>query len=244
MALLCSASTSTYCSIIGNAILILLIDQRAIRRLLPLLVILLPGLIYTQSRGALLSTIIGALVIMLMQGVSFRTIFKRAVPFFVVLGIAFALAPSATQTRFLTVESNTETRAGYAIFLRKQYIDEGKKIYRANRWTGVGIGNFGDAGRAMGLSGIEDPHMVVLLQAAEGGIALAAGFLLLIGWTFLRLVKMRGAELAPLAAGVLAATFVHGLLDVYWVRGTPVLSWLLVGMACAMALQRKPDEHE
>jgi hypothetical protein len=29
----------------------------------------------------------------------------------------------------------------------------------------------------------------------------------------------------------------HGLVDVYWVRGTPILGWLLVGMACGGLLK-------
>jgi hypothetical protein len=43
---------------------------------------------------------------------------------------------------------------------------------------------------------------------------------------------MRQVDVAPAAAAVLLATVAHGLVDIYWVRGTPVLSWLLVGMAC------------
>jgi hypothetical protein len=45
------------------------------------------------------------------------------------------------------------------------------------------------------------------------------------------------------AAAVLLATVAHGLVDVYWVRGTPVLGWLLVGMAfgCAWSARRKAE---
>jgi membrane-bound metal-dependent hydrolase YbcI (DUF457 family) len=73
---------------------------------------------------------------------------------------------------------------------------------------------------------------VLLLQAAEGGYAFAVSFMLLIVGTFVVLRKMGHVDVAAAAAGVLIATVVHGLVDVYWVRGTPILSWLLVGMAC------------
>jgi len=36
------------------------------------------------------------------------------------------------------------------------------------------------------------------------------------------------------AAAVLVATAAHGLVDVYWVRGTPLLGWLIVGMVCGL----------
>ena len=75
---------------------------------------------------------------------------------------------------------------------------------------------------------------MLLLQAAEGGYVLAAAFVLLILGSVLALYRMRAVELAPAAAAVLVATFAHGLVDVYWVRVTPVLSWLLVGMVCGL----------
>jgi hypothetical protein len=53
---------------------------------------------------------------------------------------------------------------------------------------------------------------------------------------------MRSIELAPVAAGVLLSTAADGLVDVYWVRGTPVLSWLLVGMVCGLYATRQRGE--
>jgi hypothetical protein len=52
---------------------------------------------------------------------------------------------------------------------------------------------------------------------------------------------MRQVDVGPAAAGVLIATAAHGLVDIYWVRGTPILGWLLVGMACGgfMKLRRE-----
>jgi hypothetical protein len=36
----------------------------------------------------------------------------------------------------------------------------------------------------------------------------------------------------------------HGLVDIYWVRGTPVLGWLLVGMALAQAHAARAERAE
>ena len=54
---------------------------------------------------------------------------------------------------------------------------------------------------------------------------------------------MRRIELAPVAAGVLVATAAHGLVDVYWVRVTPVLGWLLVGMVCGLYAKSRETEQ-
>jgi len=50
---------------------------------------------------------------------------------------------------------------------------------------------------------------------------------------------MRRLELAVAAAAVLLATFAHGLVDVYWVRGTPILGFLLIGMVCGLAARQR-----
>jgi membrane-bound metal-dependent hydrolase YbcI (DUF457 family) len=79
------------------------------------------------------------------------------------------------------------------------------------------------------------------LEAAEGGYVFAASFVLLIAGTAFALWRLRRFELAPVAAAVLLATVAHGLVDVYWVRGTPVLGFLLVGMVCGLAAQRQRE---
>ncbi len=76
---------------------------------------------------------------------------------------------------------------------------------------------------------------MLLLEAAEGGYLFLASFLLLIGGTAVALWRMRLVPLAPAAAAVLLATAAHGLVDVFWARGTPVLGFLLVGMVCGLA---------
>ena len=67
---------------------------------------------------------------------------------------------------------------------------------------------------------------------AEGGYLFAACFIFLIAATMFALRRMRQVDVAAAAAGLLIATAAHGLVDIYWVRGTPVLGWLVVGMAC------------
>jgi hypothetical protein len=216
--------------VIANAIL-LLVGVESLRRLLPLLLILVPGLFLTQSRGAIIAAAIGVGVIVLMHGLRQRSGLMRGVALVFLAAAVFALMPSALQERVTTLSSSQETRAGYAIYFRDLYSKDAKRIIAEHRWTGVGIGNFGEADRFSALRA-EDPHQVILLQAAEGGYVLAASFVLLVAGTTLMLRRMRRVDVAVAAAAVLLSTVAHGMVDIYWVRGTPVLGWLLVGMAC------------
>jgi O-antigen ligase len=225
---------------IANAILLLVAVQR-LRALLPLLLILVPGLFLTQSRGALVAAAIGVGVIVAIHGLGQRSL-TRGVALAVLAAGVFALMPSALQERVTTLSASQETRAGYAIFFREEYSKDAKRIIAEHRWTGVGIGNYAEASRFSPFR-VEDPHQVILLQAAEGGYVLAVSFVLLVAGAVFAMLRMRRIEVGVAAAAVLLATVAHGMVDVYWVRGTPVLGWLLVGMACGAryALRQTPE---
>jgi O-antigen ligase len=207
----------------------------------PCLLVLVPGLLLTQSRGAIVAAAIGIVVIVLLRGLPPRQMAIRIAPMLLAAGLTFVLIPATAQERLTTFSAGTATKAEYSIWYRDQYAADARRIIEANRWTGVGVGNYA-AADASGVIPVDDPHNVLLLQAAEGGYLLAAGFVLVIGGSFLALVRMRKIELAPAAAGVLLSTAVHGVVDVYWVRGTPVLSWLLVGMVCSLYATRQTRE--
>jgi O-Antigen ligase len=224
----------------ANAIL-LLVGFRALHRLWPCLLVLVPGLLLTQSRGAIVAAAIGITVIVLMRGLPARQMAIRIAPVLIAAGLTFAVIPAAAQERLTTFSAGTATKAEYSIWYRDQYAADARRIIDANSWTGVGVGNY-RAANAASFVPVDDPHNVLLLQAAEGGYVLAVGFILVIVGSFLALVRMRSIELAPVAAGVLLSTAAHGLVDVYWVRGTPVLSWLLVGMACGLYATRERGE--
>ena len=226
--------------LIANAIL-LLVGVRALRGLFPCLVLLVPGLVLTVSRGAIAGAAIGILVIVVLQRTRTRPLVTRLVPLTLLALAAFALAPSALQTRVTTFSPGMQTAGGYAIYLRQQYSKDAHRIIDAHPWTGVGIGNYGSAD-ALSATPVLDPHQVLLLQEAEGGYILGASFVLLIFGVMLALRRMRQVDVAPAAAGVLIATVTHGLVDVYWVRGTPVLGWLLVGMACGGLARLRREE--
>jgi O-antigen ligase len=216
---------------IANAIL-LLIGVQSLRRLWPCLVLLAPGLIFTVSRGAIGGAVIGLMVILVLQRRRARPVLTRVLPVALVALGAFALSPADVQSRVTTYHSGQSTPGAYAIYVRKKLAKDARETIDAHPWTGVGIGNYQAAVSAVGATPVLDPHQVVLLQEAEGGYIFGAAFVVLVAGTMLALRRMRHVDVSAAAAGVLIATVAHGLVDVYWVRGTPILGWLLVGMAC------------
>jgi hypothetical protein len=214
---------------IANAV-VLLIAVRPLRRLMPCVVVLAPGLLLTGSRGAILALGVSVVVLLAFQHARARLVLTRFLPLALVLVLAIPFLPAALQSRLTTFSGNRVTNSGYSIYVRSQLSQEARSIIDAHPIVGVGVGNFGAANSTNPLP-VQDPHEVLLLQAAEGGWGFAACFVVLIVGSSIALFRMRRLELAPVAAAVLVGTAVHGLVDVYWVRGTPLLGWLLVGMA-------------
>lgn len=225
--------------LIGNAILIL-VGIRRLRQYAPLALVLVPGLLLTGSRGAVLATAIGLVVVLALQNERTRATFMRLAIVGTVAFVAYALLPVSLQNRLTTFAPGTGTRSAYALQIRQQYVADAKHIIGRHPVAGVGVGNYYAKGSSS-LTATTDPHNVLLLEAAEGGYGFALSFLILVGVSVAVIRRMVDVEIAPVAAGVFLATVAHGFVDVYWVRGTPVLSWLLVGMACGAMANRRVD---
>jgi hypothetical protein len=223
---------------IANAALIV-VGVPALRRLLPCLLVLTPTLLLTESRGAIVAAALGLATLILLQSSRSHALITRGVPVVAIAVAAFALVPSSVQERVTTLSSAGNSPAAYSISLREQQADDARELIAEHPWTGVGIGNYLTGDSSLGTQ-TDDPHQVLLLQAAEGGYVLAASFVVLIAGTLLVLGRVRRIETAPAAAAVLVATVAHGLVDVFWVRGTPVLTWLLIGMTLGL-LARAPS---
>jgi len=226
------------------------------RILAPLLVY---GLFATQSRGSMLACAVGIAVLLALRflhsprqaiAIAFGIV-AIAVPTFKLMPASAQAFITTYQTQVTNTNYQTETaniHAAWNIRYRQEYWHDAMSIIRAHPWLGVGVGAYANADQSLqpppGAFSTSDPHNVVLLQAAEGGWLFAASFVVLILGTGVALVRLRRIELAPVALAVVLANVVHGLLDVYWVRGTPVLGWLLVGMACAATLRSPASEPE
>lgn len=216
--------------------LLLVIAIPALSRYRLLALVMVYGLFATQSRGAIVAAGIGLVVMFLVQGLRSpgRTILQSCVLVTAVL-IAVQLIPASARARITSFGSTGATSAAHTIQVRQKYAADARRLVRAHPWLGVGVGSYLGAVEQNGLITTRDPHDVVLLQAAEGGWLFAASFVFLITATVAALYRVRKLELVPAAIAVLVATVAHGLVDVYWVRGTPLLGWLLVGMVCALA---------
>jgi hypothetical protein len=215
---------------VGNAILVL-VGVRGLRRYLPLAVLLTPALILTGSRGAILATAIGLLIVFGLQNVRAHAIVVRVCALVLVAFATYSILPVSQQQRLTNLSSGIGTPGSYAVYLRHEYIADAKRIIRAHPWIGIGVGNYVSGNPYSGAEAT-DPHNVVLLVAAEGGYVFAVSFILLVLGSAAAVIRMHRVDVAAAAGAVLAATVLHGLVDVYWVRGTPVLGWLLVGMTC------------
>jgi hypothetical protein len=152
--------------------------------------------------------------------------------------VAYQWLPSNITAHLTNLSGARGTPGAYAIDVRGRYAHDAEQLIAAHPLTGVGVGNYIAGSPARGTQ-TTDPHDVVLLEAAEGGYVFAASFILLIAGAAFALWRLRRVELAAAALAVMLATAAHGLVDVYWVRATPVLGFLLVGMACGLAFQRQ-----
>jgi hypothetical protein len=219
--------------------ILLLVAVPGLRRMLPCLPVLIVGLALTVSRGSVLGVVVGVAVLsFIVGGRSRRMLIARTVMIVATGLVIYQWLPSDIAARLTSFSGAAGTAGAYNIDVRFTYAHDAERLIAAHPWTGVGVGNY-LAGDPANLTQTTDPHDVILLEAAEGGYVFAASFALLIAAAVLGLWRMREAELAPAAMAILLATVAHGLVDVFWVRGLPVLGFLLVGMTCGLAAQRQ-----
>jgi O-Antigen ligase len=236
-----------------DAALLSLVVVRRARYRYPVILLLIVGILFTESRGAVLGAAIGVLVLAAFRGLgTWRRTAAVLLPVAVVLIIGYNLVPASlherAQSTFSSVGISEQvqksehipdnnrlngdlTPALYTIQLRTIYRREGIAYIKQHPWFGVGLGNYltgdGEDGTLT-----NQPHEVLILEAGEGGVPEMVLFLVMIAGT--SWVVMRRAKRSPwagVALAVQAAVITHGLVDVYWVRGTPLIGWLLVGMA-------------
>ena len=175
---------------------------------------------------------VGLIVLLVLQRrFDRRRLVLLLVPLAALTFFTFKSLPEDAQLRTLNFTAGTQSRGAYAIKIRQEYATDAGAIIRANPVFGIGVGRY-LAGTPSAGTETTDPHDVLLLQAAEGGYPLGVSFVVLIvGTVAVLAIRARGTSLGPLAAAATLAVVSHGLVDVYWVRATPVMAWMLVGMA-------------
>lgn len=211
-----------------------------------LLAPLATGLAFTQSRGAILAAGVGIIVVLALRGLgTWRRTLVAIVPLVVGVVLGFQLLPEdivARNTDFSAGQAGTSlTAAQYSVKLREIYRQEGWQLVNSHPVFGVGPGNY-----LTGTPGTDtvtdDPHDLIIRTAGDAGYPGLVGFgILVVGSALLVLRRRNLSPYAAVALAVQAAIITHGFVDVYWVRGTPVLGWLLIGMALNHRLDEPRD---
>jgi O-antigen ligase len=223
-------------------------DWRARLTFIPLLAL---GAIFTGSRGAVLGLIFAGIAFLAIRGLgSWRRTLAAVLPLVLVVLLAYNFVPASVQNRLKVLSTASDTgsagrgslnSAQYSIALRKAYREDAYAVIGGHPLFGVGTGAYVAGDPSQGTQ-TADPHEVVLKTAAEQGIPGAALLVVMVlGTGFVLLRRLRVTRWAALALVVQVAAMTHGFVDVYWVRNTPVLGWLLVGMAFNRTLAEEPS---
>ncbi|NKZ93669.1 hypothetical protein GS966_28365 [Rhodococcus hoagii] len=117
--------------------------------------------------------------------------------------------------------------------IREVFVDDAMYQFHQAPWSGVGVGNYEQITASLSRVDTHDPHNVFVLALVEGGYPLGVAFALLCVGTLIWLLRRRKTTLVALALVVQISTLAHAYVDVYWVRGTPVVGWMLIGAAAA-----------
>jgi O-antigen ligase len=211
-------------------------------------------------RWAVLGAGLGVLVLLVLRGLgSWRRTVGAIIPLVLVCVAGYFVVPSSLQARVRSTFASDKIPVGiadsnqlpgdlapgqYTVQLRTIYRHEGIALVKQHPFLGVGVGDY-HTGDPTNQTVTTDPHNVLLLGAGEGGVPDLALFLLMLAGTgFVMLRRRRFSPWAAPALALQAAILTHGLVDVYWVRGTPVIGWLLVGMALNPLLANDSEADE
>jgi O-Antigen ligase len=187
------------------------------------------GLAASQSRGAMLGLVVGVAVWFLRSHSSNR---RRSFLAAVVIGIGF-LAFSGYLVKSQLAD-RTATQNTNSVAVRTKTEAATLNLWRTAPVIGVGINYFDDPKYQEMNHFLVAPTNVVVQALAEGGIVLAAGFIIFELGALSVLVRHRNA-LAVAALAMVADRLAHGMLDIFWTAGNSSLPWLIAGMGMAQA---------
>lgn len=182
--------------------------------------LLAAGLFASQSRGAMVGAAVGLFVASLSEH---RRLFHSPLVL-LVTGLTLFFVYQNIQKSEPIAERTVFSPIGSRDFYRKQALT----VWNQSPITGGGLKLFNDPTSGL----ISDPHNVLVLSLAEGGLIGLAGFVFLQIGTFDTLRRHRN-NLMLVAIAVVTARGTHGLFDIYWLGGTGSVCWLVAGMALA-----------
>jgi O-antigen ligase len=187
------------------------------------------GLLCTLSRGAWVGGICGIMLVILLLK-QFR------------LALNFAAIAVICLVMFIMFMPNKvldDTTSSHTMNIRQLYWSMSISGFQEKPWTGWGYSRFIDIVNKYAVQNDEltgDPHNIIMRFLSEIGIIGTSAFLFFVFFIYFKTIKSvkfldintKGMIIGLL--GCLTAYFVHGLFDVFWVRGTGALFWIILSL--------------
>ncbi len=187
------------------------------------------GLVASHSRAAMLALVVGIFVWFLRTRSDYR---KRGFIIAAVLAAGFL-----TYAIYLVsgeIANKQATQSTNSVAVRNQTEDATIALWRTSPVVGVGIYYYTDPAYQEVNRFLVAPTNAVVEALAEGGIVLAAGFIIFNVGAVSVLLRYRN-PLAVAGLACVADRLAQGMVDIFWTAGNSSLPWLIVGMGMAQA---------
>jgi hypothetical protein len=144
------------------------------------------------------------------------------------------------------VADTLATQNTNSVAVRSKTESEAMSLWRSSPVIGVGIYYYEEPEYQRLSIWIQPPTNAVVEALAEGGVVLAAGFIIFNLGAIGVLLRYRN-PLAVAGLACVADRLAHGMVDIFWTAGNASLPWLIVGMGMAQAavsgtVNRESDE--
>jgi hypothetical protein len=188
------------------------------------------GLLASQSRGAMIAFAAGVLIWSFRRPIQPGRVYRRRA-ILLLFAIALVLVAALSVRHQLQAEAHGTTIN--SLTQRAEVAKTTRRLWMEHAYTGVGLRYF----KTPAYAGYQAPNDIVDEVLAEAGVLGLIGLTVFVIGSLIGLGQVRG-DLATAALCVVAARFVHGLLDIYWTGGTTALPWIVAGMALASSTER------
>ncbi len=187
------------------------------------------GLVSSGSRGAMVALVVGIFVWFFRTHSDYR---KRGFIIGIVLAAGFLTFVSYSVSDEIANKQATQNTNSVAV--RNKTEDATIALWRTSPVVGVGIYYYTDPAYQEMNRFLVAPTNAVVEALAEGGIVLAAGFIVFNVGAICVLLRYRN-PLAVAGLALVADRLAHGMVDIFWTAGDASLPWLIVGMGMAQA---------
>jgi hypothetical protein len=187
------------------------------------------GLVGSHSRAAMVGLVVGIIVWFLRTHSEYR---RRS--FFIGSLLAAGFLTYATYLVSGQVAHKLATQNTNSVAVRNKTEDATIALWRTSPVVGVGIYYYTDPAYPEMNRWLTAPTNAVVEALAEGGVVLAAAFIVFNVGAIGVLLRYRN-PLAVAGLACVADRLAHGMVDIFWTSGNSSLPWLIVGMGMAEA---------